>query len=237
MSSEDRSNLHSSQFMERKAKFKNLDVFPKKDQLEAVISTLESERKKIAQDLHDDISSKLNVISLNCQLLKIPNLSEKEIEEISKNIIEYTSKALSSSKKMTYSLLPPVLERFGLHAGIEELCTEIINSAAVDIQYTNTIKFDFKDNERHIHVFRILQELLANSIQHGKATLISILFDEINGKKTCTYTDNGIGFDLKEIENHKGFGIKNMVSRVIILEGSLTIESQMNGGISVTFNF
>jgi signal transduction histidine kinase len=223
--------------MEKKIEFDDLDFFLKNKQLSAVIRTLESDRKRIAQDLHDDICSKLNVISLNCHLLKIPNLPPKDIEEITKTIIEYTSKALNSSKKMTHSLLPPVLDKFGLHAGIEELCTQLTDDGGVTIQYKNNLKFDFKENENHIHVFRILQELFANSIEHGKATSISVFFDMIDGKRTCKYSDNGIGFDLNQLQNHKGLGMKNVVSRVAILEGSISIESQMNNGISVIFNF
>lgn len=223
--------------MEKKLEFNDLNIFLKNNQLSAVIRTLESDRKRIAQDLHDDISSKLNVISLNCHLLKIPNLSQKDIEEITKNIIEYTSKALDSSRKMTYSLLPPVLDKFGLHAGIEELCAELIGDGVVTIQYENNLSFDFKENNRHIHIFRILQELFSNSIQHGKATSISVFFDEIDGKRTCRYSDNGIGFDLNQLADHKGLGMRNVVSRVAVLGGNLSIESQMNNGISVIFNF
>jgi signal transduction histidine kinase len=223
--------------MEKKLEFDDLDIFQNNEQLHAVISTLESDRKRIAQSLHDDICSKLNVISLNCHLLKIPNLPQKDIEEITKNIIEYTSKALNSSKKMTHSLLPPVLDKFGLHAGIEELCAQLTDDGVVDIQYVNNLSFDYKENDNHIHVFRILQELFANSIEHGKATSISVYFDEIDGKRTCKYSDNGIGFDLNQLENHKGLGMKNIVSRVAVLGGSLSIESQMNNGISVIFNF
>nr|WP_315203868.1 histidine kinase [uncultured Flavobacterium sp.] len=223
--------------MEKRMVLQNLNISQCKNQLSAAVRTLEMDRKRIAQDLHDDLGSKLNVISLNCHLLKIPNLPQKDIDEITRNIIEYTSKALISSKKMTYSLLPPVLEKFGLHAGIEELCAEIVDATTVDIQYVNNVKFDFKDNEKHIHVFRILQELLANSIQHGKATSISIYFNEIDGIKTCNYSDNGIGFDLNQLKVHDGLGIKNVAGRVAILEGNLTIESQMDEGISVVFNF
>lgn len=222
--------------MEKKIEFNNLDISLSKNRLTAVIKTLELERKRISQALHDDISSKLNVISLNCQLLKIPDLSQKELEEITKNIIEYTSKALNSSKKITHSLLPPVLEKFGLHAGMEELCDEL-NQGSLVIQYENKLSFNFAENESHIHVFRILQELLDNSIQHGNATLISILFKEIEGERTCMYSDNGIGFDLKEIENDNGLGIKNIINRIVILEGSLKIESQLNNGMSAVFNF
>jgi signal transduction histidine kinase len=223
--------------MGKRMVLQGLNISQCKNQLSATVRTLEMDRKRIAQDLHDDLGSKLNVISLNCHLLKIPNLSQKDIEEITKNIIEYTSKALTSSRKLTHSLLPPVLEKFGLHAGIEELCTEFIDTTGVKIQYVNNVKFDFKDNEKHIHVFRIIQELLANSIQHGKATSISISFNEIDGKKNCKYTDNGIGFDLKQLKDHEGLGMKNVSGRLVILGGNLTIESQMNEGISFFFNF
>jgi signal transduction histidine kinase len=223
--------------MEKELELNNLNVFLKNNQLSAVIRTLELDRRRIAQDLHDDISSKLNVISLNCHLLKIPNLPQKEIEEITQNILEYTSKALNSSKKMSHRLLPPVLERFGLHAGIEELCEELNGEGSINIQYENKLQFDFNENESHIHVFRIVQELLANSIKHGGATSISILFDEVNEKRRCTYTDNGIGFDLKQIGSHKGLGMKNIAGRIAVLEGSLSINSQMNNGILVVFNF
>lgn len=223
--------------MEERVEFDSLDIYQKNSQLSALVHTMESDRKRIAQDLHDDISSKLNVISLNCHMLKIPNLSQKDIEEITKNIIEYSAKVLKSSQQMTHSLLPPVLARFGLHAGMEELCSELMSNGTLNIQYENNLNFDFKENDNHIHVFRILQELFANSIQHGKATSISVLFDTIDGKRTCKYVDNGIGFDTGQLENHKGFGMRNVVSRVAVLEGGLSIESQMNKGIAVIFNF
>ncbi|HSD06008.1 sensor histidine kinase [Flavobacterium sp.] len=221
--------------MKKRMALQDLDVF-QNHHLSAVIRMLELDRKRIAQGLHDDIESKLNVISLNCHLLKIPNLTQKEIEEITKNIIEYTSKALNSSKQMTHSLLPPVLERFGLHAGIEELCAEF-SSPSLVIQYENNLKFNFNDNDRHVHVFRIVKELVSNSIQHGKATSISISFDEIEGENTCRYSDNGNGFDSYQLENCEGLGMKNIAARVAILEGNLSVKSQMGEGISVAFNF
>lgn len=223
--------------MKKKIEFDDLDICLKNRQLSALIRTMELDRKRIAHDLHDDICSKLNVISLNCHLLKIPNLPPKDIEEITKNIIEYSSKVLKSSQKMTHSLLPPVLAKFGLHAGIEELCAELMGDGTVDIQYENNLDFDFEENENHIHVFRILQELFANSLRHGKATSISLLFDIIDEKRTCKYLDNGIGFDTEQLEKHKGLGMRNIESRVAVLGGTLSVESQMNNGISVVFNF
>ncbi|KFF15680.1 sensor histidine kinase [Flavobacterium hydatis] len=223
--------------IKEKLEKKDLEIQYQKDQVQAVILTQEEERKRIAQDLHDDISSKLNVVSLNSHLLNTPNLSESEINEITGNIINLTAKALDSSRKIAHGLFPPVLEKFGLHAGIEELCLEFESSKAISIDYQNHIDFDKKDKDKHLHIFRILQELMNNSLRHGKATKISIVFEENDGIKKGTYSDNGIGFDSKNIENQKGLGMKNIESRVSFLNGNLDVESVINRGISVVFTF
>lgn len=222
--------------MEKKFGYNNTDSLIADNKLSAVIKSMELDKKRVAQGLHDDIASKLNVISLNCHLLKIPDLSKSDIEEITKNIIEYTAKALESTKKMTNSLLPPVLDKFGLHAGIEELCSQFIDRG-VNVEFVNRLDFDFKENHRHVHVFRILHELLTNSVQHGNATEISIVFDEIDGKNSCKYSDNGIGFDLNELENQEGLGMRNILGRIDVLEGNFSIESKVNNGVLVVFNF
>ncbi|KAF2333030.1 sensor histidine kinase [Flavobacterium ginsenosidimutans] len=208
-----------------------------KEQLHAVIITQEEERKRIAQDLHDDISSKLNIVSLNSHLLTAPNLTESETAEITENIINLTTKALENSRKIAHNLLPPVFEKFGLNAGIEELCEEFETSKSVKTHYKNEIDFDDKDLDRHLHIFRILQELMNNSLRHGKATEIWISFINIEGVNTCNYEDNGIGFDSSNAENQKGLGMKNIDSRISFLEGTIKITSEINNGIAVNFTF
>ncbi|KQX02326.1 sensor histidine kinase [Flavobacterium sp. Root420] len=208
-----------------------------KEQLHAVIIAQEEERKRIAQDLHDDISSKLNIVSLNTHLLSAPNLTEAETNEITENIISLTTKALENSRKIAHNLLPPVFEKFGLNAGVEELCVEFESSKAVKVYYKNEIDFDDNDIDRHLHIFRILQELMNNSLRHGKATEIWISFKNIESIDTCNYEDNGVGFDSKNAENKKGLGMKNIDSRVSFLNGNIKINSQINKGISVIFTF
>lgn len=216
---------------------RDLEIHLQKEQLHAVIVAQEEERKRIAQDLHDDISSKLNIVSLNTHLLSAPNLTEAETNEITKNIINLTAKALENSRKIAHNLLPPVFEKFGLHAGVEELCVEFESSKAVKVHYKNEIDFDDNDIDRHLHVFRILQELMNNSLRHGKATEIWIFFKTVESVYTCNYEDNGSGFDSKSIENQKGLGMKNIDSRISFLNGNIQIESQINKGIGVIFTF
>jgi signal transduction histidine kinase len=223
--------------MKKKLELHNLDIVLNKNQILYGIQALDSDRRRIARDLHDDISSKLNVVALNCHLLKIPDLPQKDIEEITQTIVDYTAKALESSKKMTHSLLPPVLDKFGLHAGLEELCSDLTNDKKVAIHYQNNLKLDFKEKEKPIHVYRIIEELLQNSIYHGKANKITILFSEINNKIIFEYEDNGIGFDVKSLENNFGNGYKNIVARMVILNGTFSIQSELNQGVSIVFSF
>lgn len=216
---------------------RELEIYLHKQQLHAIIVTQEEERKRIAQDLHDDISSKLNIVSLNTHLLSAPNLTEAETKEITDNIINLTAKALENSRKIAHNLLPPVFEKFGLNAGIEELCEEFESSKSVKVKYKSEIDFDEKEIDRHLHVFRILQELMNNSLNHGKASEIWINFKNQNGINICNYKDNGVGFDSKNAENQKGLGMKNIDSRISFLNGTLEIDSEIGKGIAVIFSF
>lgn len=216
---------------------KDLVLAHQKEQLHAVLIMQEEERKRIAQDLHDDISSKLNVVSLNSYLLTSANLTETETKEITANIINITAKALDNSRKIAHNLLPPVFDKFGLHAGVEELCEEFESCKSVKVSYQNKLDFDENEKDKHLHVFRILQELMNNSLRHGKASEISIIFDKVNGTNGCFYKDNGLGFDSKNSENQKGLGMKNIDSRISFLNGNINISSNINKGIEVFFTF
>ena len=216
---------------------KNLELSYQKDLLSAVIITQEEERKRIAQDLHDDISSKLNIVSLNSHMLTASDLTRQETEEITENIISLTTKALENSRRIAHDLLPPVLEKFGLNAGLAELALEFNSSKAVSVNYESHINFDAVDRFKHLHIFRVLQELMNNSLRHGKATEISITFDTIKGINTCTYADNGSGFDVTDEKHQKGLGMKNIEGRINFIKGHMKITSNLNKGTQVLFSF
>lgn len=216
---------------------KNIELQHSKNLLEATLVVQEKERQRIAQDLHDDISSKLNVVSLNCHLLSMDNIEKHKQAEILDTIISLSSKALDNSRRIAHNLFPPVFDKFGLHAAVEELCTEFNTLHNITITYNNSVQFQDQDKERHMHVFRILQELINNSLRHGKATGITIEFSMNGNKTTCIYNDNGKGFDPKEQEKQKGLGMKNIQSRVDFLRGTLAIDSKLNAGTNTIFSF
>lgn len=223
--------------IEKELEKKNLEINYQKELLRAVIITQEEERKRIAQDLHDDISSKLNIVSLNTHLLKTPNLSENEAKDITENIITLTTKVLDSSRLIAHNLLPPVLDKFGFHAAVEELSLEFRTIKSVVVNYKNESKNEIFTNEIQLHLFRILQELMNNSIKHGKASEISILISKKADENILVYTDNGIGFELEKLKSKSGLGMKNIESRVGFINGKMTLKSSKDEGIYVMINF
>lgn len=216
---------------------KELEVEYQKGLVQAILTVQEEERKRIARDLHDDISSKLNIVTLNCHMLSMGGLSAEKENGAIQNIVSLSSKALESSRNIAHGLFPPVFDQFGLDAAIQELCGEFNSSKSLYANYKSNVLFNEEQKDRHLHVFRILQELMNNSQRHGKATVVDIEFKEDNGKIICTYNDNGKGFNMNEVKSLKGLGMKNIESRIHFLKGSITIDSKPNQGINVIFSF
>jgi len=223
--------------LQKELEKKNIELQHSKDLLLATIAVQEKERKRIAQDLHDDISSKLNVVSLNCHMLSMPDINIEKQSEILDSIVGLSSKALENSRRIAHNLFPPVFDKFGLHAAIEELCSEFNSLENVAVSYKSNVVLDNSDKERHMHVFRILQELLNNSVRHGKASDIVILFEGSEEKTKCHYSDNGKGFDIIATGNKAGLGMKNIQSRIDFLKGTLSIDSKVNQGTTTIFSF
>ena len=204
--------------------------------IQATITTQEEERKRIAQDMHDAISSKLNVVNLTTHLL----LADESINEEQRNslshILEINSKTLESSRKIAHDLLPPVLDKFGLKVALEELFEEFTKSNQIEIK-SNIEELSFLNSTVELHIFRILQELINNSIRHGKAKLLDIKLVKVNETGfELNYNDDGIGFDSEKISKNSGIGLQNIESRVAILNGIFTVTSTPEKGSTFIVN-
>ena len=222
--------------IEKELEKKSAEVAHQKDLIQATIITQENERKRIAQDLHDDISSKLNVIHLNSNLLLEGNLTKEEFNSVNKSNIDITNRTLQSARKIAHDLLPPILDKFGLQSAIEELVDDFNTSKKVCISYTLNYPKNYLNKTLELHVFRVLQELINNSIRHGKAKNINLVLEFINSKLLLNYSDDGKGFDLKRAQYQKGLGMKNIESRIELLNGKMNISSEINKGVHFTIN-
>lgn len=189
--------------------------------LEASITAQENERKRIASDLHDDVGSLLSALKINVQHLKTLDQigeTEREFLETTRSMLD---DGISNVRQISYNLLPPTLVRYGLWEAINELGKYIEQSQRI----TFTTDFDSVENIRldeasELSLFRVLQELITNSLHHSSASEISIR-GNMSNDLTIRYEDNGTGFS--DASQFNGLGILNMQRRIESLHGTMIL--------------
>lgn len=199
--------------------------------LHSTILTQEKERERIAKDLHDEVGSKLNVIHLYLhQLGKKAPEAKSSIAEM----IEVLNDTIHTSRRISHDLLPPTLENFGLEVAIDELVDKLNQTQELSVQLEAQGErpgAEYKLEE--LNLFRILQELLNNTLKYAKAKHIYISLWQSKEKLTLEYRDDGLGFDTKAIDNQKGLGMKNIESRLQMINGSYELKSAPGQGMQI----
>jgi PAS domain S-box-containing protein len=208
-------------------------LLKQKEITEATIQVQEKERNEISTELHDNVNQQLTVA-----MMYIASAQQKlpEGSELLKQSSAFILNAIEEIRKLSQSLVTPLIKHFGLGKAVEGLTEDIsaVNTFQIDITadtfYEEDIKYDFK-----LNLFRIVQELMNNIIKHAKASSVHI---ELSRNKENIYlriTDNGVGFDLDQ--QRKGIGIYNIMSRADLYNGIVDIETAPGKGciISITF--
>ncbi len=205
-----------------------MEIEHQKEILQATILTQEEERKRIAQDLHDAISSKLNIVSLNTNVLLDGGITSEESQGLLETILSISDTTLENSRRIAHDLLPPVLEKFGLWAALEELTNDFnrASNGLINLEGSYDKCLEPKDE---LHVFRIVQELVNNSIRHGKAKKIELKIEK--NPFVLDYCDDGSGIDLIDKNMRAGLGMKNIQSRCDIINATSLLESCPGKGI------
>lgn len=205
--------------------------------LDTALNSEETERRRIAQDLHDDIGTMLSLtkLSLN-QLSKMVGNSDNEKEDqIMKKSQSLVEETILHVRRITRDLVPTTLERFGLIEAIEEFIDKLEedNNLLITFQ-ANTEEIPRLGQKLELTLYRIMQELVNNAIKHASCSKIDIRLevnDELIGLRV---TDNGVGFDPEKIKenNLAGLGLLGIESRLAIVNGTMQYDKPEKGGSS-----
>lgn len=203
--------------------------------LDTALNSEETERRRIAQDLHDDIGTMLSLtkLSLN-QLSKLVSKSGDEKEDLimkkSQSLVEET---ILHVRRITRDLVPTTLERFGLMEAIEEFIHKLEedNNLVISFQ-ANTEEFPRQGQKLELTLYRIMQELVNNAIKHASCSKIDISLEVNDQLIGLRVTDNGVGFDPEKIKenNLAGLGLLGIESRLAIVNGFVQYEKPKKGG-------
>ena len=193
--------------------------------LESVLAAQESERERIGRDLHDDIGSMLATARLYIQQTQ-QNSSEKE-QAWMRKADEVLNACLQNLRSIARDLVPTILNQLGLIDAIEALCDVLRESGNHQIEFTYS-PISQLEPEKALHVYRIVQELLTNTLKHAQASIIRISLSCNPTELQLSYADNGIGLD--DHKRSKGLGLKNIESRLSLMRGSINTQPPEAGG-------
>lgn len=219
-----------AQIREREAN----DKIYQKALLAAAVEVQELERRRIAGDLHDEIGGLLTATRLYLRQLD-PVAGTARIAAIREQSLTILDEMIQSTRRITHDLLPPVLEKFGFQAAAEDLCEWIDKSGDLTVHFF-ALTEERMVPKRELALYRVLQELLNNTLKHAGATTIDVTIKQRRNEFTFTYKDDGCGFDPQKTD-YDGLGLRNIESRVALENGVLESITSPGGGLRVAINF
>lgn len=205
--------------------------------LSNTIETEERERTRFSEDLHDGLGPLLSTVKIHLEM--ISNRMEKAVEQEKyiRMAGELLDESIRSTREIANNLTPNILNDFGLIEALSVYVNKINKTGTVRIDLF--VGEDMKRPAQHVEVafYRILCELINNTIKHASASQIIIRFTMAEQGILIDYSDNGIGFDVQNILNSrsKGLGLSNIISRLKSINASYSFRSELGKNFEAFF--
>jgi PAS domain S-box-containing protein len=201
-----------------------------------LIEAQDTERARIARDLHDDVSQQLAGVSIAFSGLK-QRLGEYGVsEELRQELVDLQQQTLTLSRnvrQLSHDLHPTVLRHLGLERALTSYCGELQRSHGVVMRCHADGDFASVAPEAGLCLYRIAQEALRNVVAHAGASRAEVRLCRRDDNAELTITDDGRGFDVHDPERHNGLGLVSITERAKLSGGSISIETGLNQGTRV----
>lgn len=207
---------------------KDLEIKHQMELLEHTVRIQEDERYRIASELHDDVTSQLNIVHLFTSLLKDKVPKSEETDQLIDKVNRSLQNSIERTRAMSHQLMPMMLKKFGIRLALKELVDHVNLSEKLKIKLSGDDNIALKDDYRVLHLYRIIQELINNTMKYAKAQNINIQFSQHDDQLHLVYTDDGIGIKNKAEE---GLGFKNMKTRAKLLDGTFALDKDYSNGV------
>ena len=198
----------------------NLELIQTNEKIkEALFKGQTIERKRVALELHDNLSSLLSAVNMSMQFINPQNLSESE-QSVYRNVKQLIQNAYAEVRNISHNILPAELEREGLAATLTTLVGQLNQNSPLQFSLTITGLQERLPVEIEFNVYSIVFELINNVIKHAKATTVGISLFRTNLGIDVSVIDNGIG--LGQQDTKRGVGLQNIQTRLESLDGTFT---------------
>lgn len=192
------------------------------------IQVQEDERKRIAQDMHDELGAVLSIAKMHLQQLEENEKNNTgDLLPALQNIRSLTEASIASMRRISHELMPQQLEIFGLVKTLEAVAKQASTTGGIEVNIISSAKLPELSWPLKLAFYRIVMELMNNTLKHAGAKNILVQLKTTQHGITCTYTDDGTGF--KKSNARDGLGHKSIEGRANALGGTADFNDTGNG--------
>ena len=201
---------------------------------EAVLKGEEQERTRLAKDLHDGLGGMLSGIKYVFQNMKGNLIMTPENHQSFERGMDMLDTSIKEMRRVAHNMMPETLVKFGLDTALKDFCNDINQSGVLKLTYQSIgMEKVTLEHTVAITIYRIVQELINNTIKHSAAKTAIVQLTNNEGHFLVTVEDDGKGFDISILKGSKGMGWSNIESRVGFLKGTIDLQSSPDKGTSV----
>jgi two-component system, NarL family, sensor kinase len=195
-----------------------------------VVEGQEEERKRIATELHDGLGVILSATKMQFSAVRCNDSNDLKIVDKAIRLIE---QANSEVRRISHNMMPGLLTKLGIYEALEELFENLVDCKEINARLE--IEGDRRrlSENNEIMIYRIIQEMVNNTLKYGNASNIDLIIIISELKLTIHYSEDGNGFNLEKLiaSGYKSIGLKSIESRVGFLNGSVSLETSPGKGV------
>lgn len=212
-----------------KQKISGLENNLKIETMQSMLAGQESERQRVAQDLHDSVGGLLAAVKIQLETMTAKK-PERALDEDWKKIRGLLDDTVSETRHIARNMQPSALLEFGLVTALRDLTNRVRGEQLPHISFQYFGEFADIDRDIALNCYRIIQELLQNSLKHAEAKEIMVQITRTDNQIALLVEDDGKGFDPKNTK--KGMGTDNLARRAQFLKGDLSVQTAPGQGTS-----
>lgn len=197
-----------------------------------LMTAQDDERRRIARDLHDDLSQKLAYLAMDIGKMA-SKASSHEVLDSLRALQRRAGDAAETVRHISHQLHPSILDDIGLQAAVEQYCEEFEERAGIRTHFLSRDVPDSIPRDVAGNLYQIFQESLRNVSKHSKAAEVFVTLEALDGVLRLNVRDEGVGLPAAS-RSATGIGITGMKERANLVNGNVSIESQAGEGTEVT---
>ncbi len=202
----------------------------------AIINAEENERKRIAADLHDGVGQMMSAVKMNLSAFENEIHFTDNTQKITfEKLIGLVDESCKEIRSVSHQMMPNALLKTGLASAVKEFIDKIDNRIIKINLHTEGLNERLDGNTETV-LYRVIQESVNNVIKHSEANNLDISLIKDADGISATVEDNGRGFDTKDKQKFEGIGLKNIISRVGFLKGTVDFDSSTGKGTLVAIH-